>query len=70
MRKHVLMFTVLLGLVSVANSASGFRLSPASVEKEIKRGTEETLVLSRLKDLRQNPGRTIGPRVFLACQLH
>ncbi len=46
MRKHVLMFTVLLGLVSVANSASGFRLSPASVGKEIKRGTEKTLVLS------------------------
>ena len=46
MRKHVLLFMVLLGLVSVANSALGFRLSPASVEKEIKRGSTETLVLS------------------------
>lgn len=46
MRKYVLVLTVLLGLVSALNSASGFRLSPASVEKEIKRGTKETLVLS------------------------
>ena len=45
-QRYVFIFTAFLGLVFAANSALAFRLSPASIEKEIKRGAKQTIVLN------------------------
>lgn len=45
-RKYVLVVAVFLGLVFVTNSGFAFRLCPASVKTEIRRGGRETLTLN------------------------